>query len=247
MTSTESSELPIGEADPPCEPKRGRLLTFWRAAFVFFGVGAALMYVFHVQILTAAYDFLVFEDEPTDCRYAIIATPTPECYDAAAELMSNKSIDKILIVQEKPRRSVRAGAYPSAAELADKELTMREVDTAHARLITTQAMNPHQLCRELDAQIGDENANCLVLSTTTLSRYHRYVIDQALPENKAANYRVRAVSPGPLVNSNWWKSRTGVRCVLNHGLRLAFVATIGESEVNADDPYENLISEEPAL
>lgn len=197
--------------------------------------------LFHTRLLQAAYEILVVDEPAEGCRYAMLVTRTPQCYDKAAQLLSENQVDQLWIVTEKPLRAVRFGALPPVAELAAKQLAQRGVAPNRYRVITTQAITSHQLFRELDVALAaDEHANCLVISTTTLSRYTRNVIDQALAADRADHYRLLAVSPKTLDASNWWRSRDGVRRVLNHGLRLVFVLCSGESEIDLADPYDHL-------
>ena len=88
------------------------LLKQHRCLAIFLAAGIGLL-VFHPLLLRAAYGMLVVDQPTENCRYAVIATPTPECFDAVAEMVANATVETVLVVDKKPRRTVRVGAFPS--------------------------------------------------------------------------------------------------------------------------------------
>ena len=199
--------------------------------------------VFHNQILAAAFSVMVVDQTVADCRSALIANATPECYDTAAAMIQQGQVDLLWVVQAKPSRSTRIGAMPTSQDLASRELKRRGVDANRIEVIQTQAVTPHQLFRQFDQAVSQRSrVRVSVVSTATLSRYHRKVIDQALPIDRRKLYRVRAVVHKTTDRDRWWRDRSSVREVLNHGLRLAFVTLRGESEVDTRDPYQHLMA-----
>ena len=90
---------------------------------------------------------------------------------------------------------------------------------------------------------SETESRSTVVSTSTLSHYYRQVIDTALPPSSASNYMIHSVLPKASDASAWWRTRSGVGRVMNHGLRLAFVICSGESVVDPNDPYPHLVAE----
>jgi len=204
-------------------------------------VGGLVLAAFHGSILRTVYGILVVDERTEGCRYAMIATPTPECFDAAAEMIADAKVKQILIVEGRPRRTVRVGAIPSNETLWKQDLFARGVIEDRIRTIHTQALTTHQMFRELDTVLDKEqNTNCCVISIATLSRYYRHTIDDALPPTQAARYKLHSVPPKASDASTWWRSRSGVQRIMGHGLRLAFVVLHGESHVDPEDPYQHL-------
>lgn len=226
--------------DAPAPPRR----TFFRRPRMLIALGVAVgLLVFHQSLLGAAFGLMVVDQPSVDCRLAVVVTATPECYDTAAAMVREKTIDTVLVVESKPVRSIRIGAMPKPRDIAMKELTQRGVAADRIRVIQTQAETGHQMFRELDQAISDQTPQRVsVISTSTLSRYHRKVIDQALPADRWSSYPVRSVTHKNTSPDQWWHRRSSVREVLNHGLRLAFVTCRGESETDSHDPYEHLFS-----
>ena len=173
----------------------------------------------------------------------MLVSSGPDCYDATVQLLADGMIEQILIVDKRPRRSVVLGAASKYEDIVAGELAARGVRPEQYRVINTDASTSHDLILESDSVIADEkDSNCLVISAAIRSRYFRKIIDQSLPQQRAARYRVRAITTGNVQASNWWRSRGGVRKVMSNGLRLIFVACIGKSEVDPEDPYQHVVS-----
>ena len=203
------------------------------------GVGLITL---HPVLLAAGYGLLVVDVPSDGCRWAMVTTPTPECYDELADLVNDQQVDEVLVVGQRPKRSVAIGAVPAFATLATRELLSRGVGRDQIRVINTQAMTLHQMFRELDAALRQDTASrCSVLSTATLSRHCRTVIDQSLSPQRASVYQVRAIEPQADDAWYWWRSRTGVKRIMNHGLRTIFVVHRGESRVDRVDRYRHVI------
>ena len=205
-------------------------------------VGIALV-VFHSPLLQRAYGILVIDQPSAHSTYGMLMTPGPECYDATARMLADRSFEQVLIVDQKPRRSVVLGAMPEFEERVAKEFVARGITPEQFRVINTEARTLHQLFRQSDSLIAEEHgATCLVISAESKSRYYREIIDQALPAERANHYRVRAITANKVQASTWWRSLHGVRQVMVHGLRLIFVRCFGQSQVDPADPYQHVVS-----
>lgn len=196
----------------------------------------------HPVALQAAYAWMITDEPVSDANVAIVIVPSPECYDEAAQLLTSGKVEQIILVDQNPRRSVAMGANPSLAEMASIELSTRKIPKDAFQVVPTTAMTPHEMFRQLDAHVTGE-MQCMVISSSTLSKYYRKVIDQALPAQQAKSYRLRSILPKANDASSWWKTRSGVRRVMNHGLRLMFVLCHGESDVDPTDPYKHLVEQ----
>jgi hypothetical protein len=196
------------------------------------------------RILQQSYGLLVVNQSIDGCRLAMVMHPTPECFDVAAELVNEGIVDEVLLVDQRVDRTVRVGAIPPLTQLWHQDLAERDVMDSRIRVIQTDAMTAHKMFRELDTELGHQlqQDHCIVVSTSTLSRHAREMIDQALSPARATEFRVIAVEPEENDSLGWWRSRRDVSRVLNHGLHLAFVLCQGESDVNQENPYEHLES-----
>jgi hypothetical protein len=233
--------MPADASDLEMKSSQRRKLPRWCvAAFLMMGLGTA---VFHASLLESAFNILVVDEPAASCRYGLLLTPGPECYDTALSLLAQGAFEQVLVVDRMPRRSVVLGAMPEFDERVETELLARGLGPQQYRVINTQAKTAHQMFQAADEVLRDEAAaSCLVISTATQTRYVRTVIDQALPAQHAARYRVRPVETSEAHRNDWWKSRSGVRQVMVNGLRLIFVCCVGPSEVDAADPYEHVMS-----
>jgi len=212
----------------------------WRITATFATI--VCLVIFHPWLLQTAYGMLVIDESIANCRLAMVVDPTPECFDAVARMVTEETVDQILIVDRKPRRTVQIEVMPSVERIWTNDLISRGVLPSQIRSIATGSVTSHQMFRELEEELGTElEQKCVVICTSTLSHYYRCVIDSALPTSRACCFRVRAVIPMQGEESCWWRSRSGVRRVMNHGLRLAFVSFKGESDIHFVDPYRPLI------
>ncbi len=216
-----------------------RRLTWRRSLIVL--AGLATLVIVHPWLLASAYGMLEVNQPESDCRMVMVVTPSPGCFEAAAEAIADGSAEQILIIAKKPSRREFIGAVEPLASLWRSQLISLGVSDGQIRVISTDATTPHEAFSKMDPVLQRETeGNCAVISTSTLSRYHRMVIDQVLSDQRAIRYSVRSIHPKASDPSNWWRSRSDVTRVFDHGLRTLFVACVGESTVNRHDPYEHL-------
>ncbi len=209
-------------------------------AFAFVLMVVVVSVVFHRPLLRVAFGILVAHQPAGDCNVAMIATPNGECFDLAAERLKEGAAEKVLLVEPRPVRPVRIGAMPRAIDTGRDELMVRGVEASQIVTIETDAATPHELFRRLDPRVAESDWKVSVITTSTLSRYYRRVIDQSLGVQRGDRYRLAAVDPPGVTANQWWQSRSAVAQVLNHTLRLAFVTFHGESKVDDHDPYAHV-------
>ena len=130
--------------------------------------------VFHSSLLQFGYRVLVV-DQPIDgCRYAMLMTLTPECFDRAAELLDQDAIERFLIVDKKPRDSMLVGAHPFDRDVIAEQLAIRDVSGDRFREIETDAITPQQMFRELDQELKRENGDAFGKYRAFCCETHRY-------------------------------------------------------------------------
>lgn len=213
-----------------------------RVAWIGLFACGVLVAAFHRPLLEASYRILVVDEPVSECEYGMLVAPSPECFDEAAKMLQRGIVGKALVADQKARRAVQVGAHPEYEDWVSAELRIRGVSDAQIQILNTEATTPHELFRQSDRWILEHSDSpTLVISGDTKTRYYRTVLDQALPRQRAMAYRVRAIASQKTTPDNWWRRRGGVRQVMTHGLRLAFVLLSGESDVDPVDPYQHVV------
>lgn len=185
---------------------------------------------------------LLVVDQPTDgCDRVMIVSPSPGCLEFAANIVADRGTDQLIVPGGRLRRPERIGALEPHYLLWKRQLLAWGAPEHKVRTVATAAWTPHELFQQLDQQLADgHSGKCQVVTTATLSRYYRLVIDQALPEERAQAYVITAVAPQPADRANWYRNRRDLKRVFDHSLRTLFVSVRGPSEVVKADPFRHL-------
>lgn len=137
------------------------------------------------------------------------ATP---CYEIAARLAADDRGRRILLIDTQPARLAEFGVLPPFAAAARARLEARGVPVAAIEVLPGArrglAAELPVLARFLDAH---PDAHVQLLAGRFDSAADRRTIDKGLAPAQAARVRVCAIPHPAYDETNWWRSRNGVR------------------------------------
>ena len=199
----------------------------------------------HKAVLEGTASLLVVHQQQPGFDH-ILVLGGDRCHDAAARLQHEDPSRRIVLIEEYPNRLVRIGILPSFTMSSRQELAKRGVPAEVVEVIGGEVGNKWAAARLLQRWMNERpGARLLVLCDRFKSRYHRYVLDATLDSQVAARVSVRGLPNRRYNETNWWKSRHGVKSFGFAYLRLAYVWWQGENpsvyrEWNPDD-YERML------
>jgi uncharacterized SAM-binding protein YcdF (DUF218 family) len=155
---------------------------------------------------------------------------------------------RILLLQPWPHRVVELGVVPSFEQMARRELTRRGVPDVAIVTVEGAARDDWENARRLRAWL-EQNAAAQV--ALVCSQFHsgqvRYVLDSVLDRQSAARVRIRAIADPDYDETNWWRSRRGVKGFMFAWLGLLYARGEGEERIApcgwSVQKYQSLLEE----
>jgi len=189
----------------------------WKWRVVVAAVVVAVACLFHAPLFRGLASPLIVDQTTDDfdviCLLGDVKGPDGDrCYDVAGDLFPKNPADKILIVAPPPDRVVEAGALPSFETISRRELAARGVPRESITILRSRRLDDWASAEALDGWLRDHpESSVLLLCGQFHSARVRAVLDDALDPARAARVRVRSLPDRRFDQTNWWRSRCGVR------------------------------------
>jgi hypothetical protein len=208
-------------------------LGHWRLFTVLLAVAA--VWLLRAWILHAVAWGLIVDENRTGADYLWIAGGD-HCYDQAAQLYHDQPSRRIVLVEQYPRRIVRAGVQLSPEAIGRRELARRGVPPEAVIVIPGRAKNAWEATRILgEWRPSRAGAEVLLLCDRFDSRRRRRIQDSALDADSAKHIHVLALPDRRFDESDWWRTRDGVKHCGLSWLWLTYAWCRGAP----DEPVEN--------
>ncbi len=182
-------------------------------------VGFAGAVLFHAPLLRGLADPLIV-DQTTDDYDSICILPslqTPDgdrCYDVAASLFRKNPSAQVLIVVHPPNRIVEAGALASFETISRRELGVRGVPGDSILILRSRWIDDWAAAEALAGRLRERpESSVLLLCAEFHSARVRAVLNDVLDPAAAKRVRVMPLPDRRFDQTNWWKSRRGVRAL----------------------------------
>jgi len=222
---------------------------------VLVSVVVACVYAAHPAILRAIAWGLIVDEPPGRVDYVWVrASPNgigwdgDGCYDRAARQYREDGSCHLLMIGARANRLVEVGVVPDFESITRIELKKRGVPdgamTAVGRTFETAWEEAHALAAWLDEH---PSAEVLLLCSCFRSRRSRLILDTVLSPHDAARVRILALRDRRYDETNWWKSRLGMKNLFSAYVCLIFAWCQGEDVPDRPDwnpdGYERMVSE----
>ncbi len=209
----------------------------------------ACIWLSHPAMLRAVARALIVDHGQGRLDYVWIRTnDTPfcdgdRCYDHAARLYHEDTSRRILLMEPRASRLVEIGALPHFETVARSQLQARGVPDKAITAIDGEPATIWDEAHLVDAWMQEHpSAEVLLLCDRLESRHRRQVLDTVLEPDHAARLRVLALPDRRYDETNWWKTRRGVKSVFCGYVLLAYAWCQGEDaperEYWGPDEYE---------
>jgi len=219
------------------------LLSGWRARLIACVAVAVLCVWFHKTILSSLAQTLIIDEAgEEDDNLAILGCDT--CYYVAAEAFNRGLFRRVLVFEDSGRNLVKLGIIEPRHASARRQLTRHGVPGEAIVVVDVKGNTAWHAVDSLGNWMKqDQTARVQVLTSQFGSRCLRDMFDRALDEPLAERVHVVGLPDRRFDETNWWRSRVGVKTVMNSLLALGRVRCIGRptSDLEHWDPieYEN--------
>jgi len=214
-------------------PRRGRLGRR-RAALILAAV-AALVLLFHRPMLRAAGRWLIAEEELGAAKLLCLRSTDGTLpdgdfgYDSVLGLMQSRGLERVILLEPRPRRLVVDGLQKSFVERSQLELERRGVPGSAILVIHSRSRTVWDDARGIRGWLSEHPDERVVLFCSPFEgAARRRVLDCVLGPRDAARARVLGVPNARFDTDSWWRSRTGVKHWMFGALDLAYVWLHGE-------------------
>ncbi len=219
-----------------------------RRMLVALAVVSALAMILHRPLLTAVGRFFVIEDAITHGAVLWIHGGDGR-FDIAAELYRRGDLSAIWLVQRRPDYLVREGIVPAAHFRAREQLLSAGVPGKAIVLLPGEARRDEDAVKIVGNEFSDQPAVRIVTLCDRFNcRYLRDVVDSMLAPAHSGQVALRGLSDAEFDETNWWRSRRGVKAVLSALTNLAHWHLVGSSSVEppewVPDEYERRLKAE---
>ena len=184
-------------------------------------------------ILSGVGGFLVLDE--SDGKFnAVVILETgqkgSDRYVEAANLYRADPSRRIFLVEPYRYPLLSIPTLPARHDVGRNQLADWDVPAEAVESITGKPRNAWEAARCLRAWLQEHpDARPLILCHRFHSRYQRYVLDELLEED-ASRVFVRALPGRCGKETDWWKSRSGVKNVFFGYFRLAYARCMGEGQ-----------------
>ncbi len=208
---------------------------------------AVCAWLWQESILQSMAKLLVTETQQHGSSHVAVFEDNGDgCYDKAAKLYHEDESCRILLIEPDAEHVVRIGIKPSFEARSRRVLLSRGVPNKAVAVLAGGAGDRWKETRLLGNWLKDHpDVHVLVPVSQFNSRRCRYILDSVLEPADAARVEVFALTDRRYDETDWWKSRRGVKDFLFAYLSLAYARCIGEDRAKPEpwnpDDYERTL------
>lgn len=160
-------------------------------------------------------------------------------YDFVTEHYANGNVDRVLLLRSAPERLYECGVVPYPHERARGELIRQGVDAEDFVLIDTPVRDLWDAADQLDGWLADRpeaTVACVAdrLSSGTADVVFRQVLDADAHER----VRIHALRDRRYDESDWWRSRRGIKSFYGAAVSLMTARFAGRPEYYFQDDWD---------
>lgn len=224
-------------AKPSC-----RFLTRRRVALLLILLAVLL----HAPLLRLAAGAMVV-DEPGAAADAVVVVNGDRCVEVAADLVRQRRVRSVILIKSYPRRLERYGILPPRVERTRSELLARGVPESAIVVLDGQSRDDWEATRRLGRWLdANPGRRVTVLRERFQGRFQRRIVWAVLDESAAARVSYRGLADRRFDESDWWRSRVGIKEFLGSALDLASAVLLGQRPPAEDwwnpDDYERQLA-----
>lgn len=202
-------------------------------------IGGAILVLLVVvlsRLLLAGFGWLLIWDDPPTEFNTVLMLGGDRCHEGAAILLRQDPSRKILLIRSAPDNLVKCGALPAGEITARRLLQERGVPPCAILTADGQARSACECARLLQHWMtGHPGGRVLALCDRFDSRRMRLILDHALDGPSSERVAVHGLPDRIYDESNWWRTRRGVKQFLIAALALLYTRIQGPEDVPSED------------
>jgi hypothetical protein len=194
--------------------------------------------IFHQPLLRVVANVLIV-DEPTEGFDHLAITGGDHRHAIAGELFRGGKIQRVLMFEGQKKRLIEYGILPPPNEIARRQLEKEGIPADAISLIGGETQSTWQFAERLDSWLRTQKTvQVTVFADRFRSRDVRRVLDATLSAGSAARVRVRALPDRRYDETNWWRSRRGMKSFGNASMVLLYRWINGRPESTFTDTWD---------
>ena len=202
--------LPTGGQSNPQRESRTDWRKWRNLLLLLFAAGA--IWLVRQPILTGIARVLIVDEPPGNPAAIWIRDSGVVIYDEAARLCRETPGLKILLVAWEPSRLVRAGVLEPLETITRREMAARGVPAEAIEVVGPPVRTGRQEINQLSAWLENRPGACAALPLGRFSSARqRQVLDEIMASDTASRVKIVALASPRYNESNWWRSREGLR------------------------------------
>ena len=182
---------------------------------------------------------------------AILIAPTPnldanvlmlgsprcgQCYPVVISRLKTGKVHRILFPAEERKRLEQIGVVPPIEELGKQKLLREGIAADAIDIIEGACQSEWDVVRSLDVWLNAHpDQRVRLLCDSFSSRRWRLIVERSLAAPNLARVEVEGIVDPRFNESNWWKSRTGLKGFLYNVFRQEYVRWHGEDRLPVID------------
>jgi hypothetical protein len=167
--------------------------------------------IFHQPLLRMVANTLIV-DEPTEGYGHLVIFDGDHRHAIAGELFRSGKIEHVLMFEGQRKRLVEYGILPPRHEIARRQLEQAGIPADAISLVEGETQSIWQVAKRLDSWLRThKTVRVTVFSERFSSGDVRQVLDTTLSAESAARVRVRALPDRRYDETNWWRTRRGIK------------------------------------
>jgi hypothetical protein len=227
----------------PGSPWRQLRRVSFIAAILLATVGVA----FHSAVLQSLATLLIVDQQGTRFDY-VLPYAGDRVYEIAAEMIARDEAGGALLLEEAGRNVVKFGVGPAEHDVARRELTKHGVSENEIVLVPLSADAESLFFSDLKVWVErNQGVRVCFLGNRFNARRNRRWLDLALGDAHSHQVCVAALTDRRYDETNWWKSRLGVKAFVDGMLRLIHSRLIGLPQRTPKDSWDPIEYEDQLI
>lgn len=215
--------------DPPARLQARRRIRFIIAFVVF----AVILFA----LLRFSGSILVSESRVNHADFAIIADwSCDRCLSLVSDRIKSKALEGVLLFSSERQRLVLLGVIPPGEELCRERLIRDGVLPDAIHFVDGKSRSDWQAARLIGAWLDEHSGKRInVLCERFSSHRWSLIFDRTITPSNRSRLAIEAVADPRFDETNWWRSRSGIKSYFHNVFRVGYARLHGEDSVPAAD------------
>ena len=201
-----------------------------RLALFLMTISAAVVMLLHQPILCGLGNELIHED-PFGNYDSVFVLSGDRDYAVAAELFKKEQVKKLILLKGPLPPLVRAGIADSSEAIKKRELRKLGVPADSIIAIPNEIAHDWEFADQLQKWLGSHpKERVVVIARLFTTRKLRIILENTLTDTQLSRVGFYAIRDRRFNESNWWRTRTGIKDFVNSAISQLHVIVVGRPQ-----------------